>query len=154
MEPIGQRKGNNAKPLENVTIPQFKQHEGSTVNVTTVQPFLEICCIPIRNHWYSVHFQWPALAWNRARPRRLGGQLRGNTVIGKPSKTLGYSNIPCFLKVWCSAASFSGGIGMNQLRNLPSGARTIPCENYWKTMCFLGIPVLTSTAGGRSEAAK
>ena len=45
------------------------------------------------NHWNSLHFQCPALMWDSARQRHPGGQCENLTVIGKPSKTIGYSDI-------------------------------------------------------------
>ena len=55
---------------------------------------------PIRNHRKSLHFQCPALMRNNARQRRPGGQPRNPTVIGKPSKTIGYSDISSSRAPW------------------------------------------------------
>ena len=47
----------------------------------------------LENHWNSLHFQRPALMGDSARQRHPGGQCENLTVIGKPSKTIGYSDI-------------------------------------------------------------
>ena len=47
----------------------------------------------LENHWNSLHFRRPALMGDSARHRHPGGQCGNLTVIGKPSKTIGYSDI-------------------------------------------------------------
>ena len=47
----------------------------------------------LENHWNSLHFRRPALMGDSARQRHPGGQCENLTVIGKPSKTIAYSNI-------------------------------------------------------------
>ena len=48
---------------------------------------------PPGKHWKCLHFQCSALLRNNARRMRPGGQPKILTVIGKPSKTIGYSDI-------------------------------------------------------------
>ena len=47
----------------------------------------------LENHWNSLHFQRPSLMWDSARQRHPGGQCKNLTVVGKPSKTIGCSDI-------------------------------------------------------------
>ena len=47
----------------------------------------------LENHWNSLHFQRPALMGDSARQRHPGGQCENLTVIEKPSKTIGCSDI-------------------------------------------------------------
>ena len=44
------------------------------------------------NHWNSLHFRRPALMGDSARQRHPGGQCENLMVIGKPLKTIGYSD--------------------------------------------------------------
>ena len=47
----------------------------------------------LENYWNSLHFRRPALMRDSARQRHPGGQCENLTVIAKPSKTIGCSDI-------------------------------------------------------------
>ena len=54
----------------------------------------------LENHWNSLHFQRPALMGDSARQRHPGGQCENLMVIGKPSKTIGCSDISRSRATW------------------------------------------------------
>ena len=63
---------------------------------------------PLENHWNPLYFHCPALMRNSARQRQPGGQCENLTVIGKSSKTIGYSDISRLRKAWGSIKCFVG----------------------------------------------
>ena len=91
---------------------------------------------PLENHWNSLHFQCPALMRNSARQRHPGGQSENLTVIGKSSKTIGYSDILRSRAAW-SRIKYLGEIF--SLVRLWFELRTMHTEtlqNHWKTYIF------------------
>ena len=94
-----------------------------------------------------LHFQCPALMWNSARQRYPGGKPGNLTVIGKSSKTVGYSDILRSQAAW-DKMKYSRGTF--PLVRLWSELRTIPTETLQKPLG--NITFLSILAGTRSAA--
>ena len=102
---------------------------------------------PLGKHWKSLPFQCPALMRNNARQRRPGGQPRNPTVIGKPSKTIGYSDISRSRAPWGREEEMGEDVSVSYL---VVGDPRNACEIHSKPLENIAFP--STVTGTRNTA--
>ena len=102
---------------------------------------------PLGKHWKSLHFQCSAMLRNNARRMRPGGQSKILTVIGKPSKTIGYSDIAHSRASWSKQKILGEDVSVSYL---VVGDPRNACKNYAKPLENIAFP--STLAGTRSTA--
>ena len=128
--------------------PCLEHHEESDgwIDATVAPPRNQLD--PFENHWDPLHFQCPALMWNSARQRHPGGKPGNLMVIGKSSKTVGYSDILRSRAAW-NKMEYSGGTF--PLVRLWFELRTMHTETLQKPLENIAFPSILEEHGAPQE---